>query len=486
MFQQERRPASPAATIIKWAGFFLSSTFLYIIITQQSDHHRRHHKESTPQLRLHGQHHHVLRDVELEESDQDILGGSKEYYDHHLYNYPHHHQEYKKDHHEQTTTADHDRQHVNQEGDDTDVEFDQQEQQEHKNEEQDQQKDVEPEKEEELKINNLDDRQQEHGTNDDTMTAVEWTCIWSPTSHDQCNELLSQRLTAIGGALNRTSSTSSSSTTQRQRWLFFGDSTMSRLFMFSNLGEVLVHNPYKSISSNNISNSDTDVLGGAATSSIGSSSSSCWSGLECEIRHSNQCELYTAFGFDKAEKWRKPSFFPNFEGPVSYGYKHPYCSDCQGCDTAFLHCTSNNGGGDGVEKEEKNDEDIDPFNINFDFVDGGDVVVCEEEKLAYGGYMMVEFAKDVELQTSLFTTTQENTAYFIHEHYNTPALVEKFGKPICVVSTGFHDMTLLVKSTHFGMERFVENVKWYLTKMQEVCSHIVWLTNAAPSAENPK
>ena len=37
--------------------------------------------------------------------------------------------------------------------------------------------------------------------------------------------------------------------------------------------------------------------------------------------------------------------------------------------------------------------------------------------------MKVEFAKDVELQTEYYNTTQENAAMYLQEHFNTPELV---------------------------------------------------------------
>lgn len=276
-----------------------------------------------------------------------------------------------------------------------------------------------------------------------SFTIPDWSCEWSPTSHEECYQLLSQRLPYVND-------TSSGNLIKRQRWLFFGDSTVKRQFTVSNLNSILIDRPHK----------------------LNSQVNPCWSNLNCEVRHADRCGMSTVFDFHHPREWKKPKLFPNFEGPASYGSTHPYCSDCVGCDPEFLHC-------------EKRDDKQGFLNFGLDY-GSASIDKCKEEKLVYGGFMVIEYARDVELQTADFRTTQENTAWYIHQHYNTPELLETWGKPICVISTGFHDMILLVKTDHFNIEKYIENVVWYLSIMKEVCSHIVWMTNTAPSTENPK
>jgi hypothetical protein len=97
-----------------------------------------------------------------------------------------------------------------------------------------------------------------------------------------------------------------------------------------------------------------------------------------------------------------------------------------------------------------------------------------------GGYINVEFARDVILQTQYHNTSQENIALFLHRDYNTPALVEAFGKPYCFVNTGHHDVA--IKGT--TKEVFVENVEWYLRLLQPECNHIVWVSANAPTDDS--
>lgn len=93
-----------------------------------------------------------------------------------------------------------------------------------------------------------------------------------------------------------------------------------------------------------------------------------------------------------------------------------------------------------------------------------------------GGYFAVEFARDKEVQSPLFNTTQETVANFMKHWTSVPALNEEFGGlPICVIGVGIHDMMLRIP-----LEVFVRNVEWYLLLLKAQCSHIIWLQNTAP------
>ena len=272
-----------------------------------------------------------------------------------------------------------------------------------------------------------------------------WICQWSPTNHDECNNLLSERLPPQIVPLNALKRKGDHPGPRKQRWLFLGDSTMRRQFTSSNLDRHLVGEPIHFIKKGRNGTADP-----------------CWTSMDCEERTADRCEMAEVYGFEPAKEWKPPTFFPNFEGPVNYGSDHPFCSDCGGCETQFLHC-----------------------NINKS-ANRNDIKKCKQKKLAYGGYLKVEFARDVELQTEFYQTTQENTALYLKQHFNKPELVKEWGKPICVILTGFHDMILLIKTSHFELSRYVENVEWYLNVMKPECSHIIWLSNTAPSFENEK
>eukprot|EP00539_Tryblionella_compressa_P003529 CAMPEP_0178732318 /NCGR_PEP_ID=MMETSP0744-20121128/198_1 /TAXON_ID=913974 /ORGANISM="Nitzschia punctata, Strain CCMP561" /LENGTH=162 /DNA_ID=CAMNT_0020384427 /DNA_START=52 /DNA_END=537 /DNA_ORIENTATION=- len=96
----------------------------------------------------------------------------------------------------------------------------------------------------------------------------------------------------------------------------------------------------------------------------------------------------------------------------------------------------------------------------------------------YGGYFSIEFARDVEVQTPQFLTTQENMAEFFEEHYNRNSwILEQFGgRPICIVSAGIHDIYL----PQITLGKFLDNVEFWLDLLMTPCGHIVWLQNTAP------
>ncbi len=279
--------------------------------------------------------------------------------------------------------------------------------------------------------------------------ANKWTCDWSIESLDECNQVLAHRLpppTSPQGA----AAAGMVSPTTKQRWLFFGDSTMKRPFNKSNLNRYLVEEPLIFISEGSKEDIDDNQY-------------ACWSDLLCTERHDDRCYHDRVFQVERVAEWQLP-VWDNFEGPTGWAKDKPYCSDCSGCDPHFLHCLPKAGTAATNNEGRK----------------------CNLNNMVYGGYMKVEFAKDVELQTPQYRTTQENTANYLHEHFNSPQMVTDWGKPICVIGTGLYDMTLLLKTDNFHQGHFIENVNWYLMLMKDECSHIIWMANTAPSRENPR
>jgi hypothetical protein len=98
----------------------------------------------------------------------------------------------------------------------------------------------------------------------------------------------------------------------------------------------------------------------------------------------------------------------------------------------------------------------------------------------FGGYVSVEFARDVEIQSEEYTTTQENVAKYIERDWNIGAMIADFGRPICVVGTGFHDVAIIPK---IQLVVYLENVRWYLDLLSPVCDHVVWVSNTCPATD---
>jgi len=259
-----------------------------------------------------------------------------------------------------------------------------------------------------------------------------WSCSWFPNDHLKCIELLYNRLPSA--ATNKERMIGGGNVQHQinsQRWLFFGDSTMKRLFDLSELKKVLIEDPLKEVGRK------------------------CLGDAKCEEHAADRCDLNINFGLPFAEQWVPPD--PNsFEGPKKYGVEHPYCTDCSGCQTHFMECSYL----------------FDPR--------GGSGSVCKNNKRRYGGYITMEFARDKEIQTPQFSTTQENVGHYISTIWNTPDLLGEWGKPICVLGTGNHDILLDAITT----KDFIQNVFFMLKTMQQSCSHMVWLGNTCNGRES--
>jgi len=182
----------------------------------------------------------------------------------------------------------------------------------------------------------------------------------------------------------------------------------------------------------------------------------CLGQVTCEAHAADRCQLNDNFGLPYAETWVPPDPL-KFEGPKKYGAENPGCSDCAGCATNFLECS------------------YDPLNRN-----GDEGSYCKNNKRVYGGFMTMEFARDLEIQTPQFQTTQENLAAYVSHKWNTPELLELWGKPICVLGAGNHDILL----DNITTEDFVRNVRFMLTTMQPACGHLVWLGNTTNGRES--
>ena len=173
----------------------------------------------------------------------------------------------------------------------------------------------------------------------------------------------------------------------------------------------------------------------------------CPQRYNCTSKEAMLCNNNGIFDLDVPEQWNPPK---SGEGPVTTS---PFCTDCMGCKSTFMECQ------------------ILQSNLT-----------CSKPKpMYYGGYLTVEFARDVEIQSSQYSTTQENLIKsYIPRKWNTPDLINDFNKPVCVVGTGFHD--IIVPTITLNV--FLENVQWYLSMLRSECSLILWLANTAPSANN--
>ena len=97
--------------------------------------------------------------------------------------------------------------------------------------------------------------------------------------------------------------------------------------------------------------------------------------------------------------YQKPNV-SRLEGPLAYGLANPGCSDCSGCDSLLYKCVSKDG--DTIELE----------------------------------YLAMEFIRDVELQSVLSRTSQENIMHYL-------AQSDSINKSVFVLNAGLHDLLIL-------------------------------------------
>ena len=214
-----------------------------------------------------------------------------------------------------------------------------------------------------------------------------------------------------------------------RRWLFFGDSTMMMMMYYTrgNLADYMIHQGQSKLLSRD-----------------------CRQRYSCETKLAGRCNLTSFYGLEGPEERAQPDWLQGI-GPVGYANMSD-CQDCTSCHTHIPHCEVRDASRPLLEK-------------------------CRQ--IIYGGYFSLEFAKDVELQSSFYKTSQENVVHFVSRTWNAPQMLSDFGKPVCVVATGLHDINL----GNLTQTQFLKNVRWYLGLLRKTCDHIIWLTNIAPLAK---
>ncbi|KAI2492346.1 hypothetical protein MHU86_22213 [Fragilaria crotonensis] len=127
------------------------------------------------------------------------------------------------------------------------------------------------------------------------------------------------------------------------------------------------------------------------------------------------------------------------EGPVAFGLLNPTCSDCLGCNHEIL-----------VKKDQKTKP-----------------VIKQTIR-----YFPVEFARDVATQCPAVgvKTTQEAVQYYLKQNY--PQHGYQWSMTTCLVSVGFHDMSIV---PDIGIATYVMNVKNYIRQIRPFCKTMLWL-----------
>ena len=201
---------------------------------------------------------------------------------------------------------------------------------------------------------------------------------------------------------------------QRRHWFFLGDSTMARMWSWGNLSQTLISNPRD----------------------------------KCKTCHGakklGRCRNNQGYGLSIKTNWSWNP--PNaLEGPgQNYGTRSPHCLECSSCKSSYLTCN-----------QKKH-----PCSV------------------PYGGYLAMEFARDVVLQTKEYNTTQENIALFLQRWINTQNATSH--NPICIINVGLHDISL----PNVTNDIFLSHMQWTFQLLHPVCSHLVWIHLTAPYNES--
>ncbi len=237
-----------------------------------------------------------------------------------------------------------------------------------------------------------------------------------------------------------------------RRYVIFGDSTVYRLYAYTHLRALLMDKSVEMYKTQR-------------------------TGSTCDSPLSLQCRRIAADRCSRMEQIRlipvanTSRVLPDFllaQGPISFGITNPSCTDCRGCDTKLMSCSAKSTSPAGKTNATCRSETyLQQLRNNRGIYTGA----------AYGGFLSVEFARDVELQTTRYTTTQENLVHqFLGLEFNTVTLMNEFGKPICIVNSGQHDIAI----PNVTLNAFLDNIVWYMDLLSTQCDYIIFISNNCP------
>ena len=324
-----------------------------------------------------------------------------------------------------------------------------------------------------------DDDEGETKSNETTLLLSTSSCLWEPFNNSDCIDLLSKRISlslnvSRANFLAQRYMQHSPSRIIHRRWLFLGDSTVIR--SFNPLQRYLVgeslhrYNDYRSSLT-----VKSPCYGENSTSSVLATDQH----LNCSYISTTRCDTMEKFHLQRLPsigQWKVP-IHSKGEGPIAFGRSHPYCTDCSGCNSHLLSCRFTID----YKQNATQSSGSDRCTTNVTKSDNNTLLTTYLGP-SYGGYIAIEFARDVELQTLEYNTTQENAlSNFIASRWNAPIeLLLEFGRPICVVSAGHHDA--IIKG--ITKELYLQNVQWYLEILQQQCDYIIWVSNNCPLTDD--
>ena len=153
-----------------------------------------------------------------------------------------------------------------------------------------------------------------------------------------------------------------------------------------------------------------------------------------------RCNLLNYYFMERSETWTPPATMNGgrgkIQGPTEYGLGHNYCNDAMGL-------------------------------VNKQF---------SSSSLNFMEYLAIEFASDVEHQSTTTNTSQESGVHYMKKQLANLFLTKE--DSVCVVNPGLHDQKLCpdLPSEEACFDVYTNNVKYYLKQLNTTCGHIIWLS----------
>ena len=265
-----------------------------------------------------------------------------------------------------------------------------------------------------------------------------------------------------------------------RRYVILGDSTVYRLYAYTHLRPLLMDQSIKVYKTQR-----EKYYTKCSTGTSGSRSNRHPTTLQCRRITADRCGRMEQIRFLPLANTSR--VYPNFtraEGPMSFGIDHPACTDCRGCDTKLISCSARTTKKKMMRYRRRS--------LSTQETTAGPCHTTSylqqlrtDQQLyigpVYGGFLSVEFARDVELQTKAYTTTQENIVHTLFgTEFNTVPLQNEFGKPICIVNSGQHDIAI----PNVTLTAFVTNIVWYMDLLSTQCDYIIFISNNCPLTDD--
>ena len=152
-----------------------------------------------------------------------------------------------------------------------------------------------------------------------------------------------------------------------------------------------------------------------------------------------RCDLLNYYFLEPSVNWTPPATNDGgsqVQGPTKYGLTKHYCSDASGT-----------------------------YNRQF-----------ATSSMNFMEYISVEYASDVEHQSSITNTSQESAVHYMK--WQLDNLLMPKDDAVCVVNTGIHDQRLCpgLQNEDTCRDVYVTNVKSYLHLLNSTCGYILWIS----------